>query len=164
MFSAFAIARAVAGDHPVARAARPACPISRNAATILARSEDDIGGRPPCNGSAIFAARAISDTIGGATPNALATCDALGFSGFSRSAFATLVRSDRSDAACRRGPKRRAFDATLADKDFLDEAAERGLDVNPVSGSALDKLVGDLYATPPDVIAEAKSLIAKGGQ
>ncbi len=59
---------------------------------------------------------------------------------------------------------RAAFDATMADKDFLNEAAERGLDVNPVTGSALDKLVGDLYATPSDVIAETKSLIAKGGQ
>jgi tripartite-type tricarboxylate transporter receptor subunit TctC len=59
---------------------------------------------------------------------------------------------------------RAAFDATMADKDFLNEAAERGLDVNPVTGSALDKLVGELYATPADVIAETKNLIAKGGQ
>jgi tripartite-type tricarboxylate transporter receptor subunit TctC len=59
---------------------------------------------------------------------------------------------------------RAAFDATLADKDFLAEAATRGLDVNPVSGAAVDKLIGKLYATPPDVIAETKQMIAKGGQ
>ena len=59
---------------------------------------------------------------------------------------------------------RAAFDATMTDKDFLNEAGERGLDVNPVSGGALDKLIGDLYATPADIIAETKSLIAKGAQ
>jgi hypothetical protein len=46
----------------------------------------------------------------------------------------------------------------------LNEAGERGLDVNPVSGGALEKLIGDLYATPADIVAETKNLIAKGAQ
>jgi tripartite-type tricarboxylate transporter receptor subunit TctC len=59
---------------------------------------------------------------------------------------------------------RRAFDATMADPEFVAEATARGLEVNPVKGADLDKLLVALYATPPAVIAEVKAIIAEGAK
>jgi tripartite-type tricarboxylate transporter receptor subunit TctC len=57
---------------------------------------------------------------------------------------------------------RAAFDATMKDPEYLAEAAQRRLDVNPMSGAAIDKLIGELYATPPEVIAATKTAISEG--
>jgi tripartite-type tricarboxylate transporter receptor subunit TctC len=54
---------------------------------------------------------------------------------------------------------RLAFDATMADPDYLAEATARGLEVNPVGGADLDKLLDQLYATPPEVIAEVRAIM-----
>src|SRR5580700_3160410 len=51
---------------------------------------------------------------------------------------------------------RQAFMDTMTDKDFVAEADKAELEVNPVSGEDVDKLVKDVYATPPDIIAKAK--------
>jgi hypothetical protein len=51
---------------------------------------------------------------------------------------------------------RQAFMATMQDKDFLAEADKTQLEVNPVSGEDVDKLVKDIYATPADIVAKAK--------
>ena len=51
---------------------------------------------------------------------------------------------------------RQAFMDTMKDKDFLAEADKMQLEINPVSGEEVEKLVKDVYATPPDVIAKAK--------
>jgi len=51
---------------------------------------------------------------------------------------------------------RKAFDATLKDPAFIEEAEKLKLDVNPVSGAEIDKLVADLYRTPKDVVEEAR--------
>jgi tripartite-type tricarboxylate transporter receptor subunit TctC len=51
---------------------------------------------------------------------------------------------------------RQAFMETMTDKDFLAEADNIQLEINPVSGADVEKLVKDVYATPPDIIAEAK--------
>jgi hypothetical protein len=52
----------------------------------------------------------------------------------------------------------------MADPDFVAEATARGLEVNPVKGTDLDKLLVALYATPPAVIAEVKAIIAEGAK
>ena len=59
---------------------------------------------------------------------------------------------------------RNAFDATMADAEFLAETRQRGLDVNPVSGADIDKLVGELYRTPPDIVAEVRKMISDGAR
>jgi tripartite-type tricarboxylate transporter receptor subunit TctC len=59
---------------------------------------------------------------------------------------------------------RQAFDATMTDPDYLAEAAARGLEVNPVSGADLDKLLAELYATPADIIADVKAIISEGAK
>ena len=46
---------------------------------------------------------------------------------------------------------RAAFDATMRDKDFLDEAQQLDLEVRPVSGMEIDKLVANLAATPAEI-------------
>jgi tripartite-type tricarboxylate transporter receptor subunit TctC len=63
------------------------------------------------------------------------------------------VPADRAQAL------RRAFDATLKDPAFLAEAEKLKLEVNPVNGEDLTKLIVDLYATPKDIVEEAKVAI-----
>ena len=52
----------------------------------------------------------------------------------------------------------------MADPAFLDEAKQRGIEVNPVSGDEIDALIGDLYRSPPDVVAEVRASIAPGAK
>ncbi|MGE3711352.1 MAG: Bug family tripartite tricarboxylate transporter substrate binding protein [Hyphomicrobiaceae bacterium] len=52
-----------------------------------------------------------------------------------------------------------AFDATMKDPDFLAEAKKSKLDVEPVSGKALQKLVEEIYTTPRAVIDKVAKLI-----
>jgi tripartite-type tricarboxylate transporter receptor subunit TctC len=60
------------------------------------------------------------------------------------------IPADRAEAL------RKAFDLTMKDPDFLAEAQTRGLEINPVSGHDIEKLIAELYATPRDVVAEAR--------
>jgi tripartite-type tricarboxylate transporter receptor subunit TctC len=55
---------------------------------------------------------------------------------------------------------RKAFDDTLKDAAFLEEANKLKLEVNPVSGDAVDKLVAELYRTPKDIVEETRKAIA----
>jgi hypothetical protein len=55
---------------------------------------------------------------------------------------------------------RAAFDATMADPQFIEEARAAGLEVNPVSGAAIERLIAETYATPPEVVAQAKAAVA----
>ncbi len=58
--------------------------------------------------------------------------------------------------ADRRQALRRAFDATMKDPAFLAEAEKLKMEVSPVTGEELDKLIADLYATPQDVVEETR--------
>jgi tripartite-type tricarboxylate transporter receptor subunit TctC len=53
---------------------------------------------------------------------------------------------------------RRAFDATLKDKAFLAEAQKLLLEIDPLSGEDIEKLLAKAYAAPKPVIAEAAQL------
>jgi tripartite-type tricarboxylate transporter receptor subunit TctC len=59
---------------------------------------------------------------------------------------------------------REAFDATMRDPEYLAEAKQRGLEVNPMGGAAIDKLIAELYTTPPDMIAAAKAAMTEAGK
>jgi len=52
---------------------------------------------------------------------------------------------------------RKAFMDTMTDKDFLAEADKMQLEINPVSGAEVEKLVKDVYATSPNTVAKAKA-------
>lgn len=54
---------------------------------------------------------------------------------------------------------RDAFMATMGDKDFLAEAKKVKLDVDPTDGAGLEKIVRDIYATPPDIVKRVGELI-----
>ena len=54
---------------------------------------------------------------------------------------------------------RSAFDATMADALFLDDAEKLRIDISPLSGAKVQDLVQKIYATPKDVVARAQRLI-----
>jgi tripartite-type tricarboxylate transporter receptor subunit TctC len=57
-----------------------------------------------------------------------------------------------------------AFDATMKDADFLAEAQKLNFDVRPVSATAIDAMLAEVYQTPKDVIARATKAISSEGQ
>jgi len=54
-----------------------------------------------------------------------------------------------------------AFERTMRDPEFLDEAKKLNLEVNPVSAHAIDDLLSELYATPREVLEKAAQAIAR---
>jgi tripartite-type tricarboxylate transporter receptor subunit TctC len=54
---------------------------------------------------------------------------------------------------------RQAFVDTMKDPDFLAEAAKAKLEVTPVSGDQIQKLVEEIYKTPKELAAKAGQLI-----
>jgi tripartite-type tricarboxylate transporter receptor subunit TctC len=54
---------------------------------------------------------------------------------------------------------RKAFMDTMNDKDFVAEAEKAQLEITPVSGDELQKLVQELYATPPQIAQKAGELL-----
>jgi tripartite-type tricarboxylate transporter receptor subunit TctC len=65
------------------------------------------------------------------------------------------IPRDRADALIA------AFDATMKDADYLADAKKSRIDVNPVRGPEIDKLLAELYATPKAVIQKASQAIAR---
>jgi tripartite-type tricarboxylate transporter receptor subunit TctC len=63
------------------------------------------------------------------------------------------VPKDRSDAL------RAAFMETMADPDFLAEANRTLGPIDPVSGTEMQKILMDVYALPPNVIAKAREAV-----
>ena len=55
---------------------------------------------------------------------------------------------------------RRAFDATAADPEFLAEAKNMQADISPMHGEDVQKLVAEIYATPPPIVDRAKRFFA----
>ncbi len=56
---------------------------------------------------------------------------------------------------------RDAFDATMADPEFLAEAARQKAVINPLSGAKIAALLDQLYALPKDLLARVAQLSAK---
>ena len=74
--------------------------------------------------------------------------------GMGRPFFAPPMESGA--AALLRG----AFARTLADPLYLQDAERTGLEVQAVSGEAVQTLVGGIYATPASLVERAKGLLA----
>jgi tripartite-type tricarboxylate transporter receptor subunit TctC len=47
---------------------------------------------------------------------------------------------------------REAFAATMKDPDFLAEAARQNLDVSPATGTEVEGLIREVYASPPEAV------------
>ena len=54
---------------------------------------------------------------------------------------------------------REAFDATMRDPDFVTEMRSQALDVRPLGGGAVQTLMRDIYASPPDVVKLARDML-----
>lgn len=52
---------------------------------------------------------------------------------------------------------RKAFDATMVDKDYLADAAKMKLEVKPVSGEQIKRLIDDVYKTTSPAVAHKAS-------
>jgi tripartite-type tricarboxylate transporter receptor subunit TctC len=52
---------------------------------------------------------------------------------------------------------RNAFDATMKDPQFLAETARLDLEVRPVRGTDVEKLIKEIYASPPEVVKLARA-------
>jgi tripartite-type tricarboxylate transporter receptor subunit TctC len=51
---------------------------------------------------------------------------------------------------------RKAFDEMLKDPAFLEDARKSGIDVSPVAGERVQKIVADFMNTPADIVTKAK--------
>jgi tripartite-type tricarboxylate transporter receptor subunit TctC len=54
---------------------------------------------------------------------------------------------------------REAFMATMKDPEFLADAEQAQLEIDPVDGAEVQKLVTDTYRTPPDLALEAGKMM-----
>jgi tripartite-type tricarboxylate transporter receptor subunit TctC len=54
---------------------------------------------------------------------------------------------------------REAFEATMKDPEFLAEAQKAELDVKPVSGTAVETLIKEIYASPPEAVKLATEVM-----
>ncbi len=54
---------------------------------------------------------------------------------------------------------RKAFVETLQDKEFLQDAEKAKVEILPVSGARIEKLVTDLYATPAPIVAKTAEML-----
>ncbi len=50
---------------------------------------------------------------------------------------------------------RKAFDDTMADKEFLADAAQNKIEINPVPGEQIQALIKQGYETPPEIVKKA---------
>jgi tripartite-type tricarboxylate transporter receptor subunit TctC len=79
----------------------------------------------------------------------------------SRQAVARPFAAPPGVPADRIATLRAAFDATMADPDFLAEMRGLALEVRPVTGTAVQSLMVDIHASPPDVLALAREILAE---
>ena len=54
---------------------------------------------------------------------------------------------------------RKAFEATMADKEFLAESEQRQLPVAPVFGPEAQQVVERLYTASPELVAKARDAV-----
>ena len=54
---------------------------------------------------------------------------------------------------------RSAFDATMRDTQFLDDARTQKAEIDPVGGEAINALLDRVYAAPPDLVTRIRELI-----
>jgi tripartite-type tricarboxylate transporter receptor subunit TctC len=59
---------------------------------------------------------------------------------------------------------RRAFDATMQDPAFLEDAAKQRLDIASIPGEAIEAFLKDAYATPRPLIERAGKILAQSQQ
>ena len=59
----------------------------------------------------------------------------------------------------RKAALRAAFDATMKDKEFIEETTKVSLEVSPIAGAEIDRLLEGIYKSPPELVAKAKQIM-----
>jgi tripartite-type tricarboxylate transporter receptor subunit TctC len=77
---------------------------------------------------------------------------------FSRQEFAWPFAAPPDIPADRARALRDAFAATLKDPEFLADAKKIQIDVSPVSAAAVDRLIGELYASPEAILTKLRNV------
>ena len=62
----------------------------------------------------------------------------------------------------RRDALRKAFMDTMKDPAFLAEAKAMSLEIDPVNGEEVTKLIADIYASPREIIEQARNIMSGG--
>jgi tripartite-type tricarboxylate transporter receptor subunit TctC len=57
---------------------------------------------------------------------------------------------------------REAFDATVKDLAFLEDAKKQNLDIQPVSGEELQQIVADIVGAPKPIVDRLVAIIGGG--
>jgi hypothetical protein len=78
----------------------------------------------------------------------------------SRQSFARPFAAPPNLPAERVTTLREAFDATMRDPDFVAEMRRLDLEVRPIGGDEVQKLIGEIYASPPQVIELARDFLS----
>jgi tripartite-type tricarboxylate transporter receptor subunit TctC len=81
---------------------------------------------------------------------------------FSRAALGCPFLAPPGVPADRAAALRKAFDDTMKDPAFLEEAAQAMLEVAPVGGEELQRLIVDIYKTPQDVVDKTRAIVMRG--
>jgi tripartite-type tricarboxylate transporter receptor subunit TctC len=81
---------------------------------------------------------------------------------FSRAALGCPFLAPPDVPADRAVALRKAFDDTMKDPAFLEEAAQAMLEVAPVGGEELQRLIADIYRTPKDVVEKTRAMLMRG--
>jgi tripartite-type tricarboxylate transporter receptor subunit TctC len=55
----------------------------------------------------------------------------------------------------------KAFNDAMQDADLLAEATKEKIEINPMTGEAIDMLLDELYATPADVVSKAAKAVSE---
>lgn len=61
--------------------------------------------------------------------------------------------------ADRKAALRQAFDETMKDPEFIAEAEKAKAEVSPTTGDTIDRVLGEVYALPKDLIEKAKAAV-----
>jgi hypothetical protein len=78
---------------------------------------------------------------------------------FARQALGRPFLAPPGLPAARAEALRTAFMDTMRDKDFLAETEKAQLEITPIDGAGVQKLVADLYQSPPAVVKKAAELL-----
>jgi tripartite-type tricarboxylate transporter receptor subunit TctC len=78
---------------------------------------------------------------------------------FSPEEIARPFAAPRGISPARLEALRNAFDATMADRDFLGEAKKLNLDVNPRTGAQVASIIQGITQAPANVVSRAKQVI-----
>jgi tripartite-type tricarboxylate transporter receptor subunit TctC len=61
----------------------------------------------------------------------------------------------------RKAALRQAFNATMKDPAFLEEAAKQRLDISSIPGEQIDRFLADVYATPKPLVERAGKILTQ---